>query len=199
MAQVTRLHQRAAFTLIEILASLLLFSLGTLAVVGVIMHGMNNAVAAQADCSAWMTAFTVLKDPKPPGATADGNGLLKPWIWTRAGSTWSADDGSGIPVWLYSAPDFTSSSDALVVDMTDPICNNPAVFSAGSTPLPGCARGWLNGYYVERREQSRAEDRISASQRIVEVRVDVYWARYGATDGKPLATLCDRIVRTEGL
>jgi prepilin-type N-terminal cleavage/methylation domain-containing protein len=195
----THLMRAAGFTLIEILASLLLFSLGTLAVVGVIMHGMNNAVIAQADASAWMTAFTVLKDPKPLGVTADSGGLLKEWTWSRSGTTWTADDGSGIPVWLYTAPDFASSSDALVPDMADPICNNPAVFSAGSTPSPGCARGWLNGYYVERREQSRAADRITTSQRIVEVRVDVYWAKYGATDGKPLATLCDRIVRAEGL
>lgn len=198
MAEVITRRQ-AGFTLIEILASLLLFSLGTLAVVGVIMHGMGNAVAAQADSSAWMTAATVLKDPKPLGATADADGVLKPWTWTRSGQTWNADDGSGIPVWLYTPDRFSANSDALVPDMADPICNNPAVFVSGTSPLPGCARGWLNGYYVERREQSRGSDRITESQRLVEVRVDVYWARYGASDGRPLATLVDRIVRTAGL
>ncbi len=196
MAQV---RYRSGFTLIEVLASLLLFSLGTLAVVGVIMTGMNNAVTVQADASAWMTAFTVLKDPKPLGITSGADGITTPWTWTRSGTTWSADDGSGVPVWLYTPLDFGSPADHLVPDMALPVCSNPAVFPGSGTPAPGCARGWLNGYYVERREQSRGADRITANQRIIEVRVDVYWARFGATDGKPLATLCDRVVRIGGL
>jgi Tfp pilus assembly protein PilV len=52
--------RRLAFTLVEILACLLLFSLGLMAVIGVFLYGMKSAAAAQADATAWATALSVL-------------------------------------------------------------------------------------------------------------------------------------------
>lgn len=185
------------FTLVEIIASLLLFAMGTLAIVGVIIFGLRSAMRAQADATAWATALSALKDPLPLGMVSDpATGTLTPWSWARSGQSWSADDGSVQPAWQYTAWPIAQAADVLVPDMHHPIANNPSVFPAGGAPITGCARGWLNGYYVERREQSRGRDRIGASTRIVEVRVDVYWAGYaGGADIRPLATVVDRVVR----
>lgn len=199
MATVKSCSSRNAFTLVEIIASTLMLSLGTMAVIGVLVTGINTAVRAQADASAWGTAFAVLKDPKPLGATASPEGILKPWVWTQAGSSWTASDGSSFPVWEYTTWDVNAGIDILVPDMAAPLCNNAAVFPSGGPPAAGCSRGWLNGYYVERREQSRSSDRLGTNVRVVEVRVDIYWASYGQTDGRPLASLVDRIVRNVGL
>lgn len=192
-----------AFTLVEILASVLLFVMGGMAIIGVIIYGMASAAKAQADATAWSTALSVLKDPLPLGVVSDReSGRMTPWTWSRAGDTWSADDGSGQAVWQYTAWPVTRASDLLISDLHVagqlPKANNPALFPPGGSPVAGCARGWVNGYYVERREQSRAADRISDLQRIVEVRVDVYWAAYGTSDGRPLASVVDRVVR-EGM
>lgn len=186
----------AAFTLIEIIASVLLFVMGAMAVVGVIILGLGTAKRAQADATAWATALSALRDPMPMGVVSDQNtGSLTPWTWSNSGSTWSANDGSSEPAWQYSAWPIDHVGDVLVADMRKPITNNPAVFPGGS-PITGCARGFLNGYYVERREQSRASDRIGQKTRIVEVRVDVYWSSYApGSDGRPLATVIDRVVR----
>jgi hypothetical protein len=199
MATVTSRCQGNAFTLVEIIASTLMLSLGTMAVIGVLVTGMNTAVRAQADASAWGTAFAVLKDPKPFGATTSPEGILKPWVWTQSGTSWTASDGSSFPAWEYTTWDVNAGIDILVPDMGAPQCNNAAVFPSGGPPAAGCSRGWLNGYYVERREQSRSSDRLGTNVRVVEVRVDVYWASYGQTDGRPLASLVDRIVRNVGL
>ncbi|MBN8524671.1 MAG: hypothetical protein J0M02_04970 [Planctomycetes bacterium] len=189
-------HPIRAFTLIEIIASVLLFVMGTMAIVGVIILGLGTARRAQSDATAWATAMSVLKDPMPMGVVSDrGTGTLAPWTWSQSGNAWSASDGSSDPVWKYTAWQIGQDSDVLVADMRNPIANNPAVFPGGA-PIAGCARGFLNGYYVERREQSRASDRIGALVRIVEVRVDVYWANFApGSDGRPLASLVDRVVR----
>lgn len=198
MAALSRCRGQGGFTLIEIVVATLLLGFAAMSVIGVLVLGMNRAVSAQASASAWATGFAVLKDPKPLGAATAADGILQPWTWTRSGATWIASDGSADPAWEATVWDIDGSADVLVPDMGAPLCNNPAVFPSGLSPLPGCARGWLNGYYVERREQSRAGDRIGRGVRIVEVRVDVYWASYGQTDGRPLASLVDRIVRCAG-
>ena len=192
----TRQGPASGFTLIEIIASVLLFVMGTMAIVGVIILGLGTAKRAQAEATAWATALSALRDPLPMGVVSDQNtGTLTPWTWSQAGMVSSADDGSSQPAWQYAAWPIDRSSDVLVPDMRKPIANNPLVFPGG-TPITGCARGFLNGYYVERREQSRASDRIGQNTRIVEVRVDVYWASFApGSDGRPLASVVDRVVR----
>ncbi len=188
-----------AFTLVEILASILLFSMGILAVIAVVAHGLKTAASAQGEATAWSTCASVLKDPLPQGCELDpATGSLKRWTWTQSGATWTANEaGAADAVWRYTTWTTDQATDVLVPDMGDPHPNNPAVFPPGGAPLAGCANGWVNGYYVERREQSRASDRIGAGVRIVEVRVDVYWAGYVGADGRPLASLVDRYVRAE--
>lgn len=66
---------RRAFTLIEVLASLLIITTGMLAVVGMIAFGIRQASRGQASATAMATALTVLEDPAPLGATD----------WTRTG------------------------------------------------------------------------------------------------------------------
>lgn len=189
-----------AFTLVEIIASVLLFSMGILSVIAVISHGLAVANRAQGDATAWATAQAVLRDPLPMGGNVDpGTGLLRGWTWQQSGSTWTATEtgGGSDPVWRYTAWKIDQNSDVLVADIADPQANNPALFPPGGAPQAGCACGWLNGYYVERREQSRASDRIGQGVRVVEVRVDVYWAGYLGADGRPLASLVDRRIRQE--
>lgn len=199
MAAMSPARAHSAFTLIEILASLLLFALGVMAVVGVVMYGQRWAARAQSDATAWATAWSVLKDPMPLGCVSNRtDGRLALWTWTRSGSTWTAKDASGQEAWACTAWRLDQAGDQLIPDMADPRANNPAVFPA-NVPASGCARGWLNGYYVERREQSRASDRLGQSTRMVEVRVDVYWAGYGPGEDRPLASLVDRVVRQGGL
>lgn len=190
--------RRLAFTLVEVLAGLLLFAIGITAVIGVVMYGQRSAAAAQGDATAFATAMSVLRDPLPMGGTSNpATGIMASWAWSRSGQTWTATDGSALPVWSATVWDIDQPGDLTVPDMASPVANNPAVFApGGGTPAAGCAHGWLNGYYVERREQSRAADRLGIGVRIVEVRVDVYWAAYGG-DGRPLASLVDRLVRQE--
>lgn len=190
----------AAFTLVEILASILLFSMGVMGIIAVIAHGLSTASRAQSEATAWATASAVLKDPLPMGCEADAStGDLRRWTWTKSGATWTATEagGSGEVVWRYTTWATNTSADILHPDMGDPKANNPAVFPPSGAPSAGCASGWLNGYYVERREQSRASDRIGDGVRLVEVRVDVYWAGYVGSDGRPLASLVDRYIRQE--
>lgn len=192
-------HDRPGFTLIEILASVLLFGMGVMGVIAVITHGMSTAARAQSDATAWSTCLSVLKDPMPMGGEVDpATGVLKRWTWS-GGATKTATESSGLgdAVWRYTTWDTDAAPDVLVPDMGDPQANNPAVFPPGGAPLAGCANGWINGYYVERREQSRTSDRIGEGVRLVEVRVDVYWAGYLGSDGRPLASLVDRYIRHE--
>lgn len=189
-----------AFTLIEVLACILLFALGVTSVIAVIMQGMRIAGQAQGDATAMATALTVLKDPMPLGGSADpATGDLVPWTWSNSGGTWSATEAtSGDVVWRYTTWSNTQASDLTVADMGNPQANNPALFPPGLMPAPGCANGWINGYYVERREQSRSSDRIADDLRLVEVRVDVYWVSTVASAAQPLASVVDRFIRTNG-
>ena len=190
---------RRAFTLIEILASLLLFALGVTAIIAVIAQGLKTAVHAQSEATAWATAMTVLKDPLPMGGEVDpASGLLRRWTWAKNGSTWIANEvGSTDPVWSYTTWSTNQTSDVLVPDMGSPLASNLQVFPSGSVPRPGCAHGWMNGYYIERREQSRASDQIAQGVRLIEVRVDVYWARSFGSEAKSLASVVDRYIRQE--
>jgi prepilin-type N-terminal cleavage/methylation domain-containing protein len=191
---------RQGFTLIEVVASMLLFAVGGMAVIGVVVYGLSSAMRAQADATALATALSVLKDPLPLGAEARADGTLAPWRWSRAGATATATDAAGETAWAATSWPLAQDSDVLVPDMADPRVGNPALFPSGGAPAPGCARGWLNGYYVERREQSRAADRIAANTRVVEVRVDVYWSDFATSaDARHLAALVDRVVRQGGL
>jgi len=193
------IRDSSAFTLIEVLACILLFALGVTSVVAVIMQGMRIAGQAQGDATAMATALTVLKDPLPFGASHDpGTGLMVPWTWSGSGGTWSATEVSGDVVWRSTTWSNAQASDQLVPDMGNPRANNPALFPPGLMPAPGCANGWINGYYVERREQSRSSDRISDDLRLVEVRVDVYWVSTVASAAQPLASVVDRVIRRTG-
>lgn len=189
----TPMH-RPAFTLVEVLAGLLLLSLGVMAVIGVVLHGLRSAAQAQADATAWGTAISVLKDPLPQGGTFDPQtSRLVPWTWSTTGSTWTASNGAALPVWEAVTWPITAG-DISNGDMMD-----PAPLTGIGTLSPGCARGWINGYYVERREQSPASDRLSENLRLVEVRVDVFHAQYATPDRRPLATAVDRVIRNGGL
>lgn len=59
-----RRHQ-SAFTLIEVLASLLVISIGMMGVVGMVWYAVILADRSQAGSTAMATALTVLDDPTP--------------------------------------------------------------------------------------------------------------------------------------
>jgi hypothetical protein len=62
---------RRGFTLLEILASLLLAVMGVAAVIGMMRYATRLGVTAQLRMTAVATAETVLNDPIPAGRTAD--------------------------------------------------------------------------------------------------------------------------------
>jgi hypothetical protein len=62
---------RRAFTLLEILASLLLAVMGVAAVIGMMRYATRLGVTAQLRMTAVAAAETVLYDPLPGGRTAD--------------------------------------------------------------------------------------------------------------------------------
>lgn len=62
---------RRAFTLLEVLASLLLAVMGVAAVIGMMRYATRLGVAAQLRMTAVAAAETVLYDPLPRGRTAD--------------------------------------------------------------------------------------------------------------------------------
>lgn len=66
-----------AFTLIEVLASVLILMVGMLAVAGMVAWGVRQAARAQASSTAMATALTVTDDPEP----------LQRTDWTTFGGT----------------------------------------------------------------------------------------------------------------
>lgn len=82
---------RAAFTMIEVLATLLIITLGMLAVVGMVLYASALAHRAQAACTGMATALTVLDDPTPittldwahPGGSDPSCGYLNGWYVIR--------------------------------------------------------------------------------------------------------------------
>jgi hypothetical protein len=63
---------RPGLSLIEVLASLLVLVLGMMAVIALLLSGIRDAGAAQAQASAWATAQACVHDPTPLGWQAEG-------------------------------------------------------------------------------------------------------------------------------
>lgn len=91
------MRRGAAFTMIEVLASVLILTVGMLAVVGMVAFAIKQASRAQAASTAMATAMTVVDDPEPLlradwtafGATAQGylNGYYVRRTESTAGSS----------------------------------------------------------------------------------------------------------------
>ena len=63
--------QRYAFTLIEILATLLVFSFGLLSVIGMVQYASRVSAESQSNTTALVTASSVVLEPEPLGLVAD--------------------------------------------------------------------------------------------------------------------------------
>ena len=72
-------HARTAggFTLVEVMASLLVILVGMLAVIGMVSFAIAQANRSQAACTAMATALSVVDDPLPLG-TLDWNHAVAP-------------------------------------------------------------------------------------------------------------------------
>ena len=81
---------RSAFTLLEIVATLLLLAFGLVAVIGLVQYANRLSAESQTRATALATAQTVLLDPEPSGLVADdgsdsnGDG----WYLDGAFSSW---------------------------------------------------------------------------------------------------------------
>jgi prepilin-type N-terminal cleavage/methylation domain-containing protein len=75
---------RSAFTLIEVLAALIVLSLGLASAIGLVMYGMQLSRVSISRATGLATALTVAVDPQPlyrgtdPWITA--NGVRKGWV-----------------------------------------------------------------------------------------------------------------------
>jgi hypothetical protein len=82
-------------------------------------------------------------------------------------------------------------------DRRDPMAGDPAwkgelvSGTLNSDTYEVLVSGYLNGYFVRRRERAVTADRIDAGSRFVTVHVDVY----NAEDGEPVASLSQRLLR----
>lgn len=141
------LASNGGFTLLEVLATMALLAVGTLAVIALALYGVRITGRVIGQTTGQATAATVLCD-----ARADNRDPF------AAASEWTAN---GAPV-----PGFAGTYDLTV-------------------------RGWLNGFYVVRRERSAVADRIDDGKRWADVDVDVFWSE----DGHPVASLSQRILR----
>lgn len=140
------------FTLVEVIAILLVVVLGLFSVTGLFIYGLRLANRAQASSTAMATAMGIAVDDAP---------LLDPAVsvWSRT-ATYGMDDSSGSAL----------------------------------------ASGYVNGYYVIRREEAPEADIITGAPgtpagvgaRSVHVDVDVYEAQ----GGEHLASYTTRFVRT---
>jgi prepilin-type N-terminal cleavage/methylation domain-containing protein len=91
-----RLTRQSAFTLIEVLASLLIIALGMGSALGMSLYAIRLSGEAQVGLTATRTALTVLTEPEPLGRTAD--------LGDADGDGWRADRTlSG----LLSAPSYS--------------------------------------------------------------------------------------------
>lgn len=57
----------SGFTLLEVLASLLVLSLALASAIGLIGYGLKLSSRLQSESLGWVTAHTVASDPDPPG------------------------------------------------------------------------------------------------------------------------------------
>lgn len=142
--------RRNGFTMFEVLAMLLVVSVGLLAVVGLFIHANRVAAKAEGGMTGMATALSVAYDSRPY--------FRDPQLAAQAG--WTA------------AP---------------PLSTSPYAYTA---------KGFVNGFYVERSESSAAADILAVSggsvdARSVRVDVDVYEALGGAR----VASFSTRLVR----
>lgn len=73
--------RQRAFTLLEVLATLLLLSIGMAAIAGIMRYGTRVSMDAQMRTTALLVAETVTVDPTPGGKTADsGDGDGDGWM-----------------------------------------------------------------------------------------------------------------------
>ena len=82
-----RLRTRRAFTLIEVMACVLVLGLGLLAATALIFYGLRLARGAQGKSLGMATAMTVLSDPKPLATD--------PTLSPSANAKKTSDDTSG--------------------------------------------------------------------------------------------------------
>ena len=147
---------RRAFTLIEIMATLLLIGIGLASLVALMGYAVRLASRAQADATALITARTVADDATPCGLTADTG--------DTDGDGWSLQSGN-----LNTPP---SGDYAFTV------------------------AGWINGYYIVRKESSRTADQdvIHGQARRADVQVEVFLGG----NGERVAALRAQILRRAG-
>lgn len=117
------MKRSCGFTMIEVLASVLVLMVGMLAVVGMVAWGIKQASRAQAASTAMATALTVIDDPEPLlradwtsfGGTAQGylNGYYVRRSETSAGT--SSDLATNGLVSLQIQVDVYESLDGLPV------------------------------------------------------------------------------------
>ncbi len=147
---------RRAFTLIEIMATLLLVGIGLASLVAMMGYAVRLASRAQADATALLTARTVADDATPCGLTADAG--------DADNDGWSLQSGS---------------------------LNTPASGDYAFT-----VTGWINGYYIVRKESSRTADQdvIHGQARRADVQVEVFLGG----NGERVAALRTQILRRTG-
>ena len=81
---------RRGFTLIEILATLLLLAFGVASVIGMVHHATRISADSQGRATAMASAESVLLDPTPLGVSAD--------LGDADGDGWRADGSIAAPV-----------------------------------------------------------------------------------------------------
>jgi prepilin-type N-terminal cleavage/methylation domain-containing protein len=145
------MRQKSAFTLIEVLATLLLLAIGVTAIIGMVRYGTRISTTAQMRATALIVAETVTVDPTPGGLTADGG--------DADGDGWRLVSGT------LSTPD--SGSYAFQV------------------------QGYVDGFYVQRKESSEIRDIVDPATRWAHIIVDVY----AGGDDIHLTTASQRILR----
>ena len=110
---------RSAFTLLEIMATLLLLAFGLVSVIGMVQYATRLSATAQGQSTALITGQTVMLDPQPMGLVAD--------VGDANGDSWWADGNITAP-------------------------------QTGSYSFK--VWGFINGYFVERLEESDAADSV---------------------------------------
>lgn len=143
---------RSAFTLFEVLAMLLVVSMGLLAAIGLFIHANRLAARAEGQLTGMATAMSIAYDPQPF--------FRNPELAAQAG---------------WTAPPSLSAS-----------------------PYSHDAAGFVNGYYVTRREASAAADIVAGGAGAVEarsVRVDV--EVFESQGGTRVASFSTRLLRVK--
>lgn len=142
--------QLKGFTLFEVLAMLLVLSIGLFAVVGLFIHALQTASRVQGQQIGMATAISIAYDSQPFIRDASAS----------AESTWSA----------------------------------PPPLS--TTPFSYTAKGFVNGFYVVRRETSMPDDILSGIPGSIDARsvlVDV--SVFETLGGRQVASFATRMVR----